>query len=86
LAPKELTRLFPGLWKTAKAAERWTAKNPPEAYIDIIRVWGVLNTYRPPRQKSWSKALVRHGADAGLALAEVLGLSAEDIKVRERDG
>jgi len=34
-------------------------------------------------QTSWSKALVRHGADAGLALAEVLGMPAEDIRVRE---
>src|SRR6266404_7647108 len=46
LAPKELSRLFPALRQTAKAAERWTAKNPPEAIRDIIRVWGVLNSYR----------------------------------------
>lgn len=26
---------------------------------------GVLNTYRPKGQTSWSKALVRHGAGAG---------------------
>src|SRR5271169_4635395 len=32
----------------------------------------------------WSKALVRHGADARLALAAVLGLPAEDIRVRDR--
>jgi broad specificity phosphatase PhoE len=83
LAPKALTRLFPGLWETRKAAERWTAKNPPEAYGDTIRVWGVLNTYRPPGQARWSKALVRHGADARAALAEVLGRPAEDIRVRE---
>ena len=31
--------------------------------------WGVLNTYRPKGQTSWSKALVRHGAAARLALA-----------------
>jgi len=31
LAPKELSRLFPHLWETTKAAERWCAKNPPEA-------------------------------------------------------
>src|SRR5207245_677450 len=42
LAPKELTRLFPTLWTTRKAAEHWTAKNPPEAIRDIIRVWGFL--------------------------------------------
>jgi hypothetical protein len=36
LAAKEMSRLFPHLWETKKAAERWTAKNPPEAYRDII--------------------------------------------------
>ena len=85
LAPKELTRLFPALWLTKKSAERWTAKNPPKAYTDIIRVWGVLNTYRPPGQTSWSKALVRHGADPRVALAAVLGVTAEEIRVRERE-
>ena len=86
LAAKELTRLFPNLWETAKAAERWTAKNPPEAYTDTIRVWGVLNTYRPPGQTRWSRALVRHGADARVALAKVLGVPTEDIRVRESAG
>jgi hypothetical protein len=66
-----------------KAAERWTAKNPPEAYRDIIRVWGVLNFVAPPGQTSWSKALVRHGADPEVALAGVLGVSVEDIRVRD---
>jgi hypothetical protein len=28
LAPKELTRLFPELWGTEKAAERWSVKTP----------------------------------------------------------
>jgi hypothetical protein len=42
LAPKELCRLFPALWDTAKAAERWTAKDPQKAYIDIIRFGGFL--------------------------------------------
>jgi hypothetical protein len=28
LAPRVLTRLFPQLWETAKAAERWNAKTP----------------------------------------------------------
>ena len=72
LAAKKLCWLFPQLWDTEKAAERWLAKNPPEAYRDIIRVWGVPKTYRPPRQTRWSKALVRHGADARLALAAAL--------------
>jgi broad specificity phosphatase PhoE len=84
LAAKELTRLFPALLNTKKAAERWIAKNPPETYRDIIiRVWGVLNTYRRPGQTSWSKAVVRHGADPRMALATVLGLAAGDIQERE---
>ena len=82
LAAKELTRLFPQLWDTKKAAERWTAKNPPQANINIIRVWGVLNAYRAPRQTRWSKALVRHGAEARVALAKVLGVHTEDIRIR----
>jgi hypothetical protein len=79
-----MSRLFPGFWAAKKAAERWLAKNPPEAYRDIIRVWGVLNTHRPPGQTSWSRAIVRHGADPGEALAAVLGVPAEDIRVRDR--
>jgi hypothetical protein len=84
LAPRALAQLLPELWGSKKAAERWAAKNPPEAYRDIIRVWGVLNAYRPPGQTSWSKALVRHGTDARAALAGVLGVPAEDIRVRDR--
>jgi hypothetical protein len=38
LAPKELARLFLAVWTTKNAAEQWTAKNPPEAIRDIIRV------------------------------------------------
>jgi hypothetical protein len=76
LAAKELTRLFPELWSTRKAAEDWARKNPLDPCISIIRVWGVLNTYRPPGQTSRSRALVRHGADPGEALAEVLGVRA----------
>jgi acyl carrier protein phosphodiesterase len=38
LAPRELSRLFPNLWGSGKAAERWLEKNPPEPYRDIIRV------------------------------------------------
>jgi hypothetical protein len=84
--PRELAKLFPDLRDTQKAAERWLAKNPPEAIRDIIRVWGVLNTYRPPGQTSWSRALVRHGADARSALAAVLGAPAKDIVVRDHHG
>jgi hypothetical protein len=76
LAPKQLTRLFPELWDTQKAAERWLAKNPPEAIRDIIRVWGVLNGYRPKGQTNWSKALVRHGAGAREAITAVLEVPA----------
>jgi hypothetical protein len=32
LAAREMSRLFPSLWATGKAAERWTAKNPAEPY------------------------------------------------------
>jgi hypothetical protein len=86
LAAKELSRLFPTLWATKKAAERWIVKNPPKAYRDIIRVWGVLNSYRPPGQTSWSKALVRHGADPQAALSAVLGVPTEDLQVRDPAG
>ena len=84
LAAKELTRLFPELWSTRKAAEDWSRKNPLNPCISIIRLWGVLNTYRPPGQTSWSKALVRHGADPRVALAAVLGVGAGHIRVRDR--
>jgi hypothetical protein len=50
LAPLELARRFLLLWQTAKAAEHWIAKNPRKAIRDIIRVWGVLNSYRPRGQ------------------------------------
>jgi len=83
LAAKQLQRLFANLWATETAAKRWIEKNPPKAYRDIIRVWGVLNDYRPPSQTSWSKALVRHGADPQMALAAVLGVAAEDIRVKK---
>ena len=79
LAPRALAQLLPKLWGSEKAAERWLAKNPPEAYRDIIRVWGVLNTYRPPGQTSWSRVLVLHGADPG----RTWGVPAGDIRVRD---
>jgi hypothetical protein len=83
LAAKEMSRLFPDLWATTKAAKRWLEKEPLKPYRDIIRVWGLLNEYRPPGQTSWSRALVRRGSDARMALAAVLGLTTEDIQVRE---
>jgi hypothetical protein len=86
LAAREMSRLFTDLWPTAKAAERWLAKNPPEAYRDIIRVWGIFVDYKPKRRRRWSKALVRRGADPRLALAAVLEVAAEDIDVRQVAG
>jgi hypothetical protein len=83
LAPKELSRLFLELWGSGKAAENWLRKNPLTSTVSIIRVWGVLNTYRRPGQTSWSKALVRHGADPRLALGAVLGVPAEDIRLKD---
>jgi hypothetical protein len=68
LAAKELAAA--NLWSSPKAAERWLAKNPPEAYRDTIRVWGLLAI---AVQRSWSRALVRVGADPRAALAAVLG-------------
>jgi hypothetical protein len=51
LAPRELSRLFPNLWGSGKAAERWR---------DIIRVWGVIADYRRSGGHGrWSTALVR---------------------------
>ena len=79
LAQKELSRLFPELWETTKAAERWLARNPLFPLMNIIRVWGVLVDYKPRRQRRWSKALVRHGANGSAALAAVLGEPAEQI-------
>ena len=61
LAAKKLSGFFPELWETEKAAERWTAKNPPEAYRDIIRVGGSLTlTARrarrePMRGRRWRR-------------------------------
>jgi hypothetical protein len=57
----------------------------PPALQHPLDLRGVLNTYRPPGQTSWSKALVRHGADARAALAGVLGVPAEGIRVRDCD-
>jgi hypothetical protein len=56
-----------------------------ESFRDIIRVWGVLNDYRPPGQTSWSRALVRHGAEARAAISAMLGVPAEQIGVRDLD-
>ena len=86
MAPRAMAQLLPEFWGTAKAAERWLAKNAPEAYREIIRVWGVLNTYRPPGQTSWSKAVARHGADPAAALAKVLEANAGELQDTLMDG
>ena len=40
----------------------------------------------PKRQRRWSRALVRHEADAREAIAAVLGVPAADIGVRDHPG
>jgi hypothetical protein len=86
LAAKQLHRLFPKLWGTETAAKRWLEKDPLKPHRDIIRVWGVLNDYRPPSQTRWSRAVVRHRIDPRTALAGVLGIAAGDIQVRPPAG
>jgi hypothetical protein len=83
LAAATLSELFPDLWPTARAVEGWLRKNPLDPSISIIRLWGVLVDYKPKRQRSWSRALVRHGADPCAALAAVLGVPAAQIGVRD---
>jgi hypothetical protein len=86
LAPEKLSELFPELWGTAKAAERWLGNNPLDPLISIIRLWGVIVAYRRTgRRGRWSRALVRHGAVARVALAGVLGVPAEDIRDGDLD-
>ena len=75
--------MFPELWRTARAAEGWLRNNPLDPSLSIIRLWGVLVEYKPKRQRRWSRALVRHGAEARAALAAVLGVPAEGIGVRD---
>ena len=62
------------------------AHNPLDPSISIIRLWGVLVEYKPKRQRRWSRALVRHGAEAREAIAAVLGVPAEQIGVRSTPG
>ena len=86
LAAGKLSDLFPELWGTESAAEAWLRKNRLNPSISTIRLWAVFVDYKPRRQRRWSRALVRHGAAPQMALAAVLGLSAEDIQVRETGG
>jgi hypothetical protein len=46
----------------------------------------VGRTETPIGQASWSKTLVRQAPDARLALAAVLGVPTEDIRMRESAG
>jgi hypothetical protein len=48
LAPESMTELFPELWGTAKAAERWLGNNPLNPVISIIRLWGLLSPIAAP--------------------------------------
>ena len=87
LAARELTRQFPGLWATERAAEDWAGNNPLNPDISIIRLWGVIHLYRPRgRRGKWSRGLVRHGANPRMALAAVLGVAPEDILLRQGAG
>ena len=86
LAAEKLSDLLPELWGTESAAEGWLRKNRLNPCISLIRLWAVFVDYKPKRQRRWSKALVRHGADPRSALAAVLGMGAEDIQVREPAG
>ena len=86
LAAEKLSELFPELWGTAKAVERWLSKNPLGPHISTIRVWGVIVEYKPKQQRPWSRALVRHGADPRTALAAVLGVDADDFHVKDGGG
>ena len=90
-APEALAREIP--WTFTRAAcpapgigRRRLRKNPLAPSASTIRLWGVLVDYKPRRQRRWSRALVRHGADAREALAAVLGVPAEQIGVRDNAG
>jgi hypothetical protein len=86
LAAAKLSELFPELWRTARAVEGWLRKNPLDSSLSIIRLWGVFLDYKPKRQRRWSRALVRNGADAREALAAVLGVPAEQIGMGDLTG
>src|SRR5215471_8895736 len=83
LAAKSLSELRPEIWVTEVASEAWLRKNRLKPSISIIRLWAVFVDYKSKRQRRWSKALVRHGADPHKALAAVLRVAPEDIQVRE---
>jgi hypothetical protein len=87
-APESLAREIP--WTFTRAAcpvpgiaRRRLRKNPLGPPVSTIRLWGVFLDYKPKRPRRWSRALVRHGADARTAIAAVLGLPAEQIGMRD---
>ena len=86
LVAGKLSDLLPELWSTESAAEAWLRKNRLDPLISIIRLWAVFVDYKPKRQRRWSRALVRSGADPRMALARLLDLSPADIQVREVGG
>src|SRR5205814_8171677 len=77
-----LSELLPELWGTEHAAEAWLRKNRLNPSISIIKLWAVFVDYKPRRQRRWSRALVRHGADPQMALSAVLGVPPDGIEVR----
>ena len=90
-APEALAREIP--WTFTRAAcpapgigRRRLRKNPLAPSASTIRLWGVLVDYKPKRQRRWSRALVRHGAEARAAIVGVLGLPAGNIQLREGSG
>ena len=72
LAGKELTRLFPDLWRTRKAGEDWARKDPLRPYNSILEFGASLRLIVRPVRRA-GKALVRHGADTREALARCWG-------------
>jgi hypothetical protein len=72
------TRLLPGALRSGSRSPDRTGRRPWP--FDGRRL---LIGDRLPGQTSWSKALVRHGADPRPALAWVLGVSG-DIRVKDR--
>jgi len=59
----------------------------PPGYHDARAAVGFSVGYRPSgRRGRWSRAVVRHGADPRMALAAVLGVSIDDIRVKDSPG
>ncbi len=83
LAAKELSGNFPDLWETTRKASKWLDKKPLDPCIGFIRDWGFLAEYRPQGQRSWSRAIVRHGTtDHGAAIESALSLPTDSVVMR----